>query len=50
LNGINPSGRPYWDCLHLADMLIALGRAIPPKKWVEQMIEETRAESFRSLM
>jgi len=36
-----------WD---IAMMFVMLGRAVPPKRWVDTMVDQARVDSMKCLM
>jgi hypothetical protein len=45
-NGALPigAGTPIVDVMDAAGILVATGRAVPPGKWIDSMIERAREE------
>lgn len=48
MNGITQD-LPWEDAIGIAEMLIQLGRAVPPSRWIGELAERAETEALETL-
>jgi hypothetical protein len=48
VNGITQD-LPWEDAIGIAEMLVSLGRAAPPSRWVGALVERAESQAMESL-
>ncbi len=48
MNGITRE-LPREDAIGIAEMLVSLGRAVPPSRWIAELIDRAEADAIESL-